>query len=105
MFALLSLAIVAQPAPADPLSADQRKALVTAWTAERNVADNKIKQLGETARELSRRGDAHFFLGDPVGALVDFDWQITVDPASAAGHWRRGIALYFAGRFEDSAKQ
>ncbi len=54
---------------------------------------------------LSRRGDAHFFLSQFAEAVADYDAMVKADPAQDASHWRRGIALFYAGRFDDAAKQ
>lgn len=56
-------------------------------------------------RATDRRGDARLFAGDPAGAIDDFDRAIALRPDLAAHHWRRGIALYYAGRFADGARQ
>lgn len=50
-------------------------------------------------------GDERFFKGDIAGALEEYEKQVKADPAQEAGHWRRGIAYWFAGDFEKAAKQ
>jgi len=54
---------------------------------------------------LSRRGDAYFFRARFAEAVADYDRMIVLDPDLAASHWRRGIALFYAGQFEAAAKQ
>ena len=44
-------------------------------------------------------------LGDFKGAVADFDAFLKMHPEKANGHWRRGIALYYLGRYEDGYKQ
>ena len=51
----------------------------------------------------SRRGSEYFKLGKE--SIADFDRQIALDPKCAEDHWRRGISLYYAERFEDGATQ
>jgi lipoprotein NlpI len=60
-------------------------------------------QLGPDA--LSIRGGEYFKLGKIRASLADFDRQIKLKPADRAGHWRRGIDLYYVGKFEDGRKQ
>ncbi|MDB6155438.1 MAG: nlpI 2 [Chthoniobacteraceae bacterium] len=54
---------------------------------------------------LSHRGDCNLFTGHFAEAVVDFEKMIALDPSQDAPHWRLGIAYYFAGNFEKSAKQ
>ncbi len=53
----------------------------------------------------SRRGDVRLFLGRFAEAVKDFERMIELDPQQDAPHWRLGIAYYFAGEFEKSARQ
>ena len=42
---------------------------------------------------------------DMAGAIKEFDMAIKLEPRLGPQHWRRGIALYYAGRFKDGQKQ
>lgn len=53
----------------------------------------------------SRRGDVHFFLADFPRALADYQKMVELDPEVLALHWRLGLAQFYAGKYEDSAKQ
>ena len=53
----------------------------------------------------SRRGDAHFFLGQFTEAVADYDKMVELKPDLDASHWRRGIAYFYAGRYADAAAQ
>ena len=53
----------------------------------------------------SRRGDAHFYLGNFDKAVGDYEKMVELEPGLAAEHWRLGIAYYYAGRFELAARQ
>jgi len=53
----------------------------------------------------NRRGFAHFKAGRIRESVADFDRAIALQPAQAPYHWQRGIALYYAGRYEDGRKQ
>lgn len=59
-----------------------------------------------TAVELySRRADAYFFNSEFAKALADYDKMVDLDSSTDAQHWRRGIADFYAGKFEAAAKQ
>jgi lipoprotein NlpI len=59
------------------------------------------------APAYDQRGDANLKLGKFKEAVADFDeyLELTKDRKAAANHWRRGLALYYAGRFKDGAAQ
>jgi tetratricopeptide (TPR) repeat protein len=52
-----------------------------------------------------QRGMTAFRLGDIVASIDDFDRAEHLNPALTPYLWQRGIAYYYAGRFEDGAKQ
>jgi len=49
---------------------------------------------------LQRRGIEHFFAGRIKEALADWDRVIALAPEQGPYHWQRGIALYYAGKYE-----
>lgn len=51
------------------------------------------------------KGAEYFFAGKMKEALVEWDAQVKEDPASLPGHWQRGLALYYAGRYQDGREQ
>ena len=56
----------------------------------------------------NRRGDAYLKLGKWNEAIADFDKFLAMVPAAskaAENHWRRGIALYYAGKFKEGKEQ
>jgi tetratricopeptide (TPR) repeat protein len=57
------------------------------------------------ARVLQSRGEEHFRQARISNAIADFDRQIKLQPDQEAGHWQRGIAYYYAGEYEKSARQ
>jgi lipoprotein NlpI len=81
----------------------------------------KLRRNGEAAKALTevlklepkfapaydQRGDANLKLGKFKEAVADFDQylELTKDRKAAANHWRRGLALYYAGRYKDGAAQ
>jgi len=52
-----------------------------------------------------RRGDAYLKIGKFQESIADFDKFLEARPMFAPDHWRRGIALYYAGRFKDGVDQ
>jgi len=54
---------------------------------------------------FQHRGTEHFRVGNFDKSVADFDKFIELAPTQAAHHWQRGISLYYAGKFEDGAKQ
>ena len=54
---------------------------------------------------FQHRGTEQFRAGHFDKSVADFDKFIELAPTQAAQHWQRGISLYYAGRFEDGAKQ
>ena len=52
-----------------------------------------------------QRGMASFQLGHIAGSIDDFDRAERLNPALTPYLWQRGIAYYYAERFEDGTKQ
>jgi lipoprotein NlpI len=50
-------------------------------------------------------GSIEFKSGKIEESLREFDEFIRLRPTEANGHWRRGIALYYAGRYADGRDQ
>jgi len=59
----------------------------------------------ESADEHHRLGEEQFKLGHIKESIAEFDRAIAIDRRRAARAWQRGIALYYAGRYEDGRKQ
>jgi len=51
------------------------------------------------------RAVAHFEGGRIAESVAEFDRLVKVAPAAAPELWQRGIALYYAGRYDDCRKQ
>jgi lipoprotein NlpI len=56
-------------------------------------------------QERDRRGDEQLFAGRFDESIADFDAYLAAEPEADPYHWRRGIAYYYAGRYEDGAAQ
>jgi tetratricopeptide (TPR) repeat protein len=59
----------------------------------------------QNAQLYIRRGMASFQLGDITASINDFDRAERLNPALTPYLWQRGIAYYYAERFEDGAQQ
>src|SRR5437870_1494704 len=67
--------------------------------------DRILKLRPEWVEAYNHRGTEHFKMAHIQQSLADFDRAIELDPAQAPYHWQRGIALYYAGRYDDGRKQ
>jgi lipoprotein NlpI len=54
---------------------------------------------------LQSRGCVNFKLGKVDASVADFDAFLAERPAARKEHWQRGISLYYAGKYDDGAKQ
>jgi lipoprotein NlpI len=59
----------------------------------------------ERSKDPSARGDAHFKLGEFAKAVAEYDRMVELDPSIEKSHWRRGIAFFYAGRYDKAAHQ
>lgn len=59
----------------------------------------------QTVEQLEARGSDAFRAGKFAESVASFDAEIKLDPRRAPWHWKRGISLYYAGRYADGAKQ
>jgi len=72
--------------------------------ALRTPASSRADAAKEAA-ELELRGSEHFRAGRFAESVADFDAEIKLDPRRSPWHWKRGISLYYLGRYADGAKQ
>lgn len=79
-------------------------AAATFWGMDARVTHSAEPQL-QTAEEYEARGSDHFRAGRFAESVADFDSEIRLQPARSPWHWKRGISLYYAGRYADGAKQ
>jgi lipoprotein NlpI len=61
--------------------------------------------VAQEPRELLDRAVADFVSGRVVESAAGFDQLVKVAPSIAPQLWQRGIALYYAGRYDDCRKQ
>ncbi len=87
-----------------PLSLDERNTLQKHFDVGIAEQTKKLDATPNDLQALSKRGDWHFFRGDFSKALSDYQKMCDVDPAQEPGHWRLGLAQFYAGEFATSAK-
>lgn len=109
LFTVLSPLITAMghaQAPADPDAF--AKTLLEAWEKQDFgqviTLTESVANLGELERlrasALQRRGDQRFFDADITGAIADFDAFLAIYPEQDPYHWQRGLAYYYAEKYE-----
>jgi lipoprotein NlpI len=57
------------------------------------------------AEAYDHRGSEQFKRGRIAASLADFDAFLRLRPGEAPGHWKRGISLYYLGRYDDGRRQ
>lgn len=57
------------------------------------------------AASFHHRGEQNFREGKVKESVADFDRELELVPEAAAGHWQRGISLYYAKEYEKGAAQ
>lgn len=91
--------------PDATLLAESTANVVREAAATLTSATAAIEKDPKSLRHFSQRGDAYFFLGKFREAVSDYDQMVVLNPAEDAGHWRRGIAYFYAKRYADAAGQ
>ena len=61
--------------------------------------------IAQQPRDILSRAVAHFEAGRVNESAAEFDRLVKVDPAAAPHLWQRGIALYYARRYNDCRRQ
>lgn len=84
---------------------DEEADLLRDLRARRMELDHRLTANPQDVEALSERGDVRFFLGDPEAAAADYTRMVEINPALDASHWRRGIAWFYSGRYDEAAKQ
>ena len=64
-----------------------------------------VGALAQTPREIFDRAVADFGAGRVDAAVAGFDQVARAQPDSAPQLWQRGIALYYAGRYDECRRQ
>jgi lipoprotein NlpI len=103
--ALSLLLVTAWAEEKAPISEKQREEMTAGWKREVAEANAQLAKDAKLIRAYSDRGDAELFLGETKAAVADYEKMIELDSSLDAGHWRLGIAYYFAGEYAKSARQ
>lgn len=102
----VSTAIFAQAdSVADQINEALRQAERGAHANAVAALDAVIRRQPDHAQAYYWRGRSNFCLGRIKEAVADFDRHVELEPRGASRQWERGIALYYAGRFDDGARQ
>ncbi|MDA7980796.1 MAG: tetratricopeptide repeat protein [Pirellulales bacterium] len=64
-----------------------------------------IELRSDDADTIDRRGSEYLLQSKFDKAIADFDQAIKLEPVRNRSHWKRGIACYYAKRYEEGAKQ
>ena len=69
--------------------------------------DKAVDLDAKLAEAYDHRGSERFKLGQIKESLADFDkyLELRPDEKNKNGHWKRGISLYYVGKFEEGRKQ
>ena len=106
-FSCLLWSILFSPVLADNHPLPEKSRTEIRHRLESRVAEinEQLKTSPDSVRLISARGTAFFHLAQFDLALDDFDRLIKLNPKLESSHWRRGIALYYVKRFQESAEQ
>jgi lipoprotein NlpI len=75
------------------------------WKQAEELLTKLLQRKEAPAQAWYWRGRAKFCLGKVKESAIDFDQYYEKVPEIRSRQWERGIALYYAGRFQDGAKQ
>lgn len=90
---------------ASPIGANEHARWTARWERDVEAANATLAQTPNDVQAFSRRGDARFFLARFDDAVADYTAMTRLEPELDRQHWRRGIALYYAGDYESAAAQ
>ena len=88
-----------------PLTLKQREEITAKYTTILQQTTEQLEKNPKEVELLSRRGDAHFFLGHFPDAVADYDAMVQNDNELDSSHWRRGIAWFYAKNYKAAAGQ
>ena len=91
--------------PEPPMVESGRSAMLKEYSEMAAALTERIKSAPESIGLYSERGDCYMFLGEFEKCEADYEKMIALDSQLFAPHWRLGIAYYYTGKFEKSAKQ
>lgn len=96
----------AEPATAaDWFARAEQRYAARRWDEAAAACTRCLERDADHAEALDLRGSAEFMRGRFREAVADFDRALRLRPEKANGHWRRGIALYYAGQNAEGMRQ
>ena len=108
-FGLLVLTLVNVAVAEDSNDSSLAEAAAAAQAGDSKVAirilDTVIADRPGEAIAYYLRGREHFRTGGIADSMQDFDKYVELQPERHSRLWERGITCYYAGRFEEGAKQ
>jgi lipoprotein NlpI len=111
LFAFVALSTaraVAEP-PMDDPQALFREAIAASNKGDSPAAikllDRVLAKDDKNVQAFYYRGRERFRTGDVDGSIADFDVTAKLSPERERELWERGLSHYYAGRFDDGAKQ
>lgn len=75
------------------------------WDAALNVYNTLLEREPDSAKVWQYRGVLHFRMGQAEASVKDFSRYLQLSPGQEPYHWQRGISQYYAGDYENGAKQ
>src|SRR5262245_60501230 len=105
VLAFASGAFAAADKPEERLGAARAAYAKRQWDKAVEQARLALRADPKQAEALDVLGAAEFMRGRFKESAAAFDDFLKLRPRAAAGHWRRGISLYYAGRYDDGRKQ
>ena len=95
----------AEATPDPPMPPAERAAMLKHYREMDETLTAQIAKSDTAVGLYSRRGDCKMFLADFEGSERDYAKMIELDKDLFSQHWRLGIAYFYTGKFEESAKQ
>jgi lipoprotein NlpI len=88
-----------------PIPAERRAQLLKDCDAQIASATESLKKDPGNIGLYSSRGDAYFKRARFAEAVADYEKMVEVDAGLDKSHWRRGIAFFYAGKYDKAAHQ
>jgi outer membrane protein assembly factor BamB len=93
------------PRDEHPLPAERREKMKRDLEERDRALTELLAADPKSVEALSRRGDVRFMQARFAEAVADYEKMVVLDPKLEAGHWRRGIAWFYAGEPAKAAHQ
>jgi len=98
---LLVLALADEP----PIPAEKRDRILKDCDGVIALVTKELQNKAPDPGSCSTRGDAYFKRGLFAEAAADYDKMVELDAGLGKSHWRRGIAFFYAGKYDQAAHQ